>query len=570
MDGHDRDSSSRSAPPPPPKPHNAPTPEPSNVLGVFGLSIRTGDNHLYEEFARVARCEKAIVVYDQRSGRSRGFGFVTMGSVADAEKAIEKLNGMGRQGPRLPPPFALAQPLARQEAPRPFSFAPRRPRPLALAEEALEEQGPLACRQEGEVEEQESLARPRQEGVVAPAARRREDGGVGATSMEQESRLKKDKDKVVSLRCLVKVRRVGGWAFTRTARARIDKAGGECITLDQLALHKPTGANTLLLRGSKNSREAVKHRGSGVNHAKPYVISKGKKEEVTSAPTPASKTFLTWAMPLASLVHWLSSTPTSSTLSTLALWGSLAALVVGLRAWSKGYVCKEERGLAGKTFLLTGGFSGVGLAVFQHLAAAGAQVIVLTPDPSSPSTIQLLLLLRSSTSNERLYAEECDLDSPASIKRFVEGWKKDAREGMVKDLEARIDGIVFCDEGGTMEWREKAGRVLTGRHMLVQLLMPVLLRSAATSTSPIRIVNTLDSPFYAAVTPDTFDPPSLVADQAVEKAEASAEASRQLSSIFWDAEYKRLESLLAREGHKGANGTTGSATGDGRGKEKAA
>ncbi|PRQ72311.1 hypothetical protein AAT19DRAFT_9650 [Rhodotorula toruloides] len=63
-------------------------------------------------------------------------------------------------------------------------------------------------------------------------------------------------------------------------------------------------------------------------------------------------------MPLASLVHWLSSTPASSTLSTLAFWGSLVTLVVGLRAWSKGYVCKEERGLAGKSFLLTGAFEG--------------------------------------------------------------------------------------------------------------------------------------------------------------------------------------------------------------------
>ncbi|BGP19652.1 hypothetical protein JCM10213v2_007748 [Rhodosporidiobolus nylandii] len=67
--------------------------------------------------------------------------------------------------------------------------------------------------------------------------------------------------------------------FTRTARARIEKAGGECLTLDQLALRKPTGANTLLLRGKKNARETVRHFGSGVNHAKPYVISKGKKEE---------------------------------------------------------------------------------------------------------------------------------------------------------------------------------------------------------------------------------------------------------------------------------------------------
>lgn len=51
--------------------------------------------------------------------------------------------------------------------------------------------------------------------------------------------------------------------FTSTARARIEAAGGECLTLDQLALRAPTGANTLLLRGPKNAREAVKHFGFG-------------------------------------------------------------------------------------------------------------------------------------------------------------------------------------------------------------------------------------------------------------------------------------------------------------------
>lgn len=49
--------------------------------------------------------------------------------------------------------------------------------------------------------------------------------------------------------------------FTKTARARIVAAGGECLTLDQLALRKPTGSGTLLLRGKKNSRESVKHFG---------------------------------------------------------------------------------------------------------------------------------------------------------------------------------------------------------------------------------------------------------------------------------------------------------------------
>merc|ERR1719482_407997 len=70
--------------------------------------------------------------------------------------------------------------------------------------------------------------------------------------------------------------------FTTNARARIVNAGGECLTFDQLALQSPTGNGTVLLRGPKNAREAVKHFGaSGVPHsnAKPFVRSKGRKFE---------------------------------------------------------------------------------------------------------------------------------------------------------------------------------------------------------------------------------------------------------------------------------------------------
>jgi ribosomal protein L18E len=56
---------------------------------------------------------------------------------------------------------------------------------------------------------------------------------------------------------------VAALRFTAGARARIEAAGGQAITLDKLALEKPTGANTLLLRGPKNAREAVKHFGMG-------------------------------------------------------------------------------------------------------------------------------------------------------------------------------------------------------------------------------------------------------------------------------------------------------------------
>ncbi|KAI3657628.1 hypothetical protein MP638_001347 [Amoeboaphelidium occidentale] len=70
---------------------------------------------------------------------------------------------------------------------------------------------------------------------------------------------------------------------TESARARIVKAGGEVLTFDQLAMRAPTGSGTVLLRGPKNSREAVKHFGPapGVpgSSTKPYVRSKGRKFE---------------------------------------------------------------------------------------------------------------------------------------------------------------------------------------------------------------------------------------------------------------------------------------------------
>lgn len=61
---------------------------------------------------------------------------------------------------------------------------------------------------------------------------------------------------------------VAALRFTATARARIEKTGGECLTLDQLALRAPMGSNTILLRGPKNSREAVKHFGFGPHKGK--------------------------------------------------------------------------------------------------------------------------------------------------------------------------------------------------------------------------------------------------------------------------------------------------------------
>ena len=74
---------------------------------------------------------------------------------------------------------------------------------------------------------------------------------------------------------------VAALKFSESARARILAAGGQTLTLDQLALQSPKGTGTVLLRGARNAREATHHWGApGVpgSHAKPYVASKrGRK-----------------------------------------------------------------------------------------------------------------------------------------------------------------------------------------------------------------------------------------------------------------------------------------------------
>merc|ERR1712086_715072 len=60
------------------------------------------------------------------------------------------------------------------------------------------------------------------------------------------------------------------------------KAGGEVMTLDQLALKSPLGKNTALLQGRRTARKANRHFGAAGkpgSHVKPLVRAKGRKFE---------------------------------------------------------------------------------------------------------------------------------------------------------------------------------------------------------------------------------------------------------------------------------------------------
>lgn len=72
--------------------------EPSFRIYVGNLPWSVDDTRLEQIFSEHGKVESARVVYDRDSGRSRGFGFVTMASEAEMNDAIANLDGQSLEG----------------------------------------------------------------------------------------------------------------------------------------------------------------------------------------------------------------------------------------------------------------------------------------------------------------------------------------------------------------------------------------------------------------------------------------------------------------------------------------
>jgi RNA recognition motif-containing protein len=65
---------------------------------VGNLPFSATDQVLQDTFAQYGTVESAKVITDRATGRSKGFGFVEMATDAEAQAAIEKLNGAEYEG----------------------------------------------------------------------------------------------------------------------------------------------------------------------------------------------------------------------------------------------------------------------------------------------------------------------------------------------------------------------------------------------------------------------------------------------------------------------------------------
>jgi RNA recognition motif-containing protein len=83
-------------------------------LFIGSLAWATNDDSLKEFFSTVGNVVSANVIVDRETNRSKGFGFVEMGSEEEAKAAVEQLNGKDLDGR----PIVVNEARPREERPR--------------------------------------------------------------------------------------------------------------------------------------------------------------------------------------------------------------------------------------------------------------------------------------------------------------------------------------------------------------------------------------------------------------------------------------------------------------------
>ncbi|KAF2094839.1 NAD(P)-binding protein [Rhizodiscina lignyota] len=120
-----------------------------------------------------------------------------------------------------------------------------------------------------------------------------------------------------------------------------------------------------------------------------------------------------------------------------------------LKWYCGGAVNTSERNMHSKVVLMTGGTSGIGASVARELATRGAQIVLLTQHPlTDPFLVEYIMDLRTTTNNELITAEEVDLTSLHSVRKFATKWVDNAPP-------RRLDMVILCANTQTPAWGKR-------------------------------------------------------------------------------------------------------------------
>lgn len=133
-------------------------------------------------------------------------------------------------------------------------------------------------------------------------------------------------------------------------------------------------------------------------------------------------------------------------------YGPIIATVGALKYYFRGTTNTWDRDLHGKVFIITGGTSGLGSSITNELAARGAQLILLVRSTNDSWVAEKIEELREKHENYLIYAEECDLSSLYSIRKFATKWLDNVPP-------RRLDGVICTASESLPAYKERENSI---------------------------------------------------------------------------------------------------------------
>lgn len=163
----------------------------------------------------------------------------------------------------------------------------------------------------------------------------------------------------------------------------------------------------------------------------------------------------------------------------------IGGMIVGLYQKNTNVVCKSKKRFDGKTVLVTGGTTGMGLEIAGDFAHRGAKVIIACPYEEEGQHGRKLIV--RSSGNDNVIFKILDLASLKSIRKFA---------AEIIETEDRLDILINnAGVGLPGDFQTSDGMNFTmqvnyfGTFLLTMLLLP-LLRKTGEQLEPSRIINT--------------------------------------------------------------------------------